>query len=204
LVDCSKLNGLWKVAKNAGWWMPFDSICFISERPILLNRDEQGRLHCSNGPAMEYPDGWKIYSYHGVLINNPEIIENPGSITVNMIEKETNAEIKRIMLEQYGWNKYLIDSKAEEISKDKFGILYKKIIPGDEDLVMVRVVNSTKEGLWTKQENKYKFFPAYNEKGEEYRKNYFLRVPPSTKTAHEAVAWTYDMTPEEYNPIMET
>jgi hypothetical protein len=35
-------------------------------------------------------------------------------------------------------------------------------------------------------------------------KDYFLRVPPTVKTAHEAVAWTFGETPETYNPVMES
>jgi len=36
------------------------------------------------------------------------------------------------------------------------------------------------------------------------RKTYFLRVPPRTSTAHEAVAWTFGMDAAEYSPITQT
>ena len=36
------------------------------------------------------------------------------------------------------------------------------------------------------------------------RRTYFLRVPPATRTAREAVAWTFSMTADAYRPSMET
>jgi len=35
-------------------------------------------------------------------------------------------------------------------------------------------------------------------------KCYFLRVPPTMRTAREAVAWTYGLTAEAYLPLMRT
>jgi len=32
------------------------------------------------------------------------------------------------------------------------------------------------------------------------RKTYYLRVPPTTRTAREAVAWTFGMSGTEYRP----
>lgn len=35
-------------------------------------------------------------------------------------------------------------------------------------------------------------------------KEYFLRVPPDTRSAHEACAWSFGKTPEAYAPAIET
>jgi hypothetical protein len=89
------------------------------------------------------------------------------------------------MLERYGEARYLQDSGVVPVHHDKYGVLFRKEIPGDEPLVMVRVVNATPEP-------------------DGHRKNYFLRVPPTVETAHEAVAWTFGMSPKEYHPDVET
>src|SRR5207248_1377146 len=96
------------------------------------------------GPAYESRDGWGVYSWHGVTVPR-EVIVEPKSITVGGIEKETNAEIRRVMVERYGAAKYLADSGAKLVSKDEMGELYRKEIAGDEPLVMVKVRNSTPE-----------------------------------------------------------
>ena len=188
----NKIFPLLNLAQHAGWYLPHKNICWISERHIILNRDERGRLHSMNAPAVVYPDGWKIYAVHGVRI--PEkIIMSPDQITISEIENESNAEIRRIMIDQYDIKykgKYLLDSGAKIIDKDKdqFGkplILYKKEINDDEPIVMIKMINSTPE-----PDNSFK--------------EYFLRVPPDIKKAKEAIAWTFNVESENYNPIIET
>jgi hypothetical protein len=83
------------------------------------------------------------------------------------------------MIERYGQARYLLDSGATEIHRDDFGTLYRKTIPGDESLMMVKVVNSTPE-----PDGSFK--------------DYFLRVPPTMARAREAVAWTFAMPEAEY------
>jgi hypothetical protein len=179
-----KLNGLTELAKNAGWFLPHKNICWVSERHCLLNRDENGRLHSLSQPAVLYPDGWAIYAVHGVRVPDYVII-SPDKITIQQIENEQNAEVKRVMIDQYGQQKYLLDSGAVLINKDKFGELYKKDITADEPLVMVKVKNSTAEPGGT-------------------FKDYFLRVPPECQTAEEAVGWTFGFENGTYNPVIET
>jgi hypothetical protein len=88
-------------------------------------------------------------------------------------------------MERYGLDRFIGDSGARAIHRDDFGTLWRKDIPGDEPLVMVGVVNSTPEA-----DGSYK--------------DYFLRVPPSVKTAKEAVAWTCGKTAPEYAPMVES
>jgi hypothetical protein len=64
--ETKKLNGLWKIAKNAGWFLPHKDICWISERHNVLLRNERGQLHNASGMALRYPDGWGIYALNGV------------------------------------------------------------------------------------------------------------------------------------------
>jgi len=179
-----KLKGLIELSKHAGWFLPHKEICWVSERHCLLNRDDKGRLHSLNQPSVLYPDGWSIYAVHGVRV--PEyIIMNPNQITIKKIEEENNLEIKRIMIERFGQERYLMESNAKMIHKDKFGELYYKEIKNDEPLVMVKVINSTPEPDGS-------------------RNNYFIRVDPKIKTAHAAVAWTFSMKKKDYKPLVET
>jgi hypothetical protein len=182
--ETDKLQGLLELAQHAGWFLPHENICWVSERHCSLKRDEQGRLHSLNSPAIEYPDGWKIYAVHGVRV--PEsIIISPETITIKDIEDQDNVEVKRVMIDQYGPDKYLVDSGAQLIHKDAYGELYKKGVKGDEPIVMVKVINSTPESDGTSN-------------------NYYLRVPPDTKTARAAVAWTFGLQASKYKPKVQT
>lgn len=64
-------------------------------------------------------------------------------------------------------------------------MLYKKVLPNDEPVVVVKVTNATPEPDGT-----YKF--------------YFLRVPPHMTSARTAVAWTFNMNSDEYQPAGES
>jgi hypothetical protein len=182
--DRKKLTAWLSIGKSTGWWMAFDGICFCFERPGTLNIDGEGRMHSETDPAMAFRDTYSIYAIHGVQV--PEyVILRPNEITVSDIEKEANAEIRRIKIDRYGQSKFLLDAGAKEIHKDDYGTLYIKDVPNDEPLVMVKVVNSTPEP-----------------NGE--FKDYFLRVDPKCTTARGAVAWSFGKTENEYSPSVQT
>jgi hypothetical protein len=141
------------------------------------------RLHSESTAALE-SDIEPLYFWHGVLVPS-FVVEHPDLITLNHIMTEENAEVRRILIERYGQARYLIDSKATIIHNSGNNILYKQEIPGDEPLVMVRVINCTPEPT-----------------GE--CKEYFLRVPPDMTDADQAVAWTFGKTKDEYQPGIET
>ena len=144
-IDVSKLAPTFALAKSCGWVVLFWDWAFVSAKPECIHRDERGRLHCETGAAIRYPDGFSVFAIHGVRV--PEkVAVAPESITISEIESEDNAEVRRVMIERYGPERYLMDSQAEEIHRDDFGILYRKKLPEDEPLVMVKVVNSTQIG----------------------------------------------------------
>jgi hypothetical protein len=182
--ETEKIQGLTSLTKSAGWFLPHEKICWVSERHNILRRDERGRLHSIAGPAVAYPDGWAIYAVHGVRVP-ADIIEKKESITSDRIDNESNAEVRRVMIELMGYERYIFESGAKLIHSDETGALYKKEFTDDEPLVMVHVVNSTPEPDGT-------------------IKKYLLRVPPQMERARQAVAWTFDIPEMEYRPLVET
>lgn len=117
-LECVKrLDGLTKVAMNAGWWWAFDTVAVLTERPVELHRDEQNRLHNETGPAIAYPDGFAVYAIHGVRLPK-KVIMNPQDLTLKEINSEKNAEIKRIMRERFGEGRFLAESKASVTEVD--------------------------------------------------------------------------------------
>ena len=184
IEECEKLIPLMNMAKCSGWFFPMDEACILTPNPVHLSLDDQGRLDDNKRMAIEYPDGWGLYYIHGAAVTE-KIVKHPETLTVEDIESETNAEVRRIMIDRYGWDqsherghapdgtepgvgKYIMDAGAVEIHRDKWGVLYKKDLEGDpEPIVTVKVENSTPERDGT-------------------RKSYWLRVPPDTTTAHQA------------------
>lgn len=192
-----------------------EKFCMVSDFPKQIHKDSENRPHNDNGPSHEWRDGWKLYHIHGVQV--PElIVEHPEQITVAMIDSEENVEVRRIMIERYGQSRYLIDAGAIVINRDDYGVLLRRDVPDDEPIVMVRVLNSTPEpdGSLTTEDAIEIFGSSVVTRQvtlmralghtEGRWKDYFLRVPPEMKTAHEAVAWTFGVTADEYHPDFES
>lgn len=156
----------------------------VGTLPSVVNVDENNRLHSATGPAFVWLKDVRDFYWHGVHVE-PYVVETPERITVADIEAEPNAEVRRTKIERFGQARYLVAASAQEIHRDDFGTLYRKEIPGNEPLVMVKVVNATPE-----PDGSFK--------------DYFLRVPPGMQTAREAVAWTFGKAPDEYGPEKES
>ncbi|MGK5550723.1 DUF6745 domain-containing protein [Actinomadura kijaniata] len=176
--------GLAEAARNAGWWWPYERLVIVSERPTELHRDEPGRLHRGDGPALAYADGFALHAWRGMPVP-ADFVATLDGLTVERIAAEENAELRRVMLEIFGYNRYLAETGARPLHRDETGVLWRIDLPGDEPVVMVEVVNSTPEPDGT------------------YR-TYHLRVPPTTRTAREGVAWTFGISEADYHPEKET
>jgi hypothetical protein len=85
--------GLFMLARSAGWAIPHQRICWVSERHHVLERDQRGRLHCPTGPAVVYPDGWAIYAFNGTRVP-AHWIEQRDTLDPAEVLKERNAEVK--------------------------------------------------------------------------------------------------------------
>ena len=184
--DLNKRDADYIDAESAGYWYPYPEFCIVSERHTEIYRDAQGRLHNPNGPAISWSREWHVYAIRGVRVEK-DLVTDPLWLTADRIDKETNAEIRRIMLDRYGAARYLQERNARKIHEDEWGVLFRLDLPGDvEPLQVVKVVNSTPEA-----------------DGSGF-KDYWLRCPPSCKTAHEAVAWTFGETIKTYGPTVQT
>lgn len=180
------------LARSAMWWWPYDQLCIVCDRPELVRIGERGQLHAETGPAVRFRDGWSIYAVRGIRIP-ADVIEQPQAITVERIDRERNQEIRRVMIQRYrlgeplsGAAAFIRDTGGERLDHEEgIGTLWRRERRGDTPIVMVEVINGTP--------------------GPDGRfRHYWLRVPPTIRTAREAVAWTYGLRPEEYRPAKRT
>ena len=114
------------------------------------------------------------------------MVEAPEeALSAAQITRQPNVEVRRVMLERYGADRYLREADGELVAEDDFGRLWRAELSGDEALSMVEVVNSSAEPDGS-------------------HKTYYLRVPPHCDSARAAVAWTFDTEPDSYAPAVET
>lgn len=118
----------------------------------------------------------------------PDIIFAPETLTPDRILTETNAEIRRLMLERVGIDIVLSKAKAATIDSDKDA-------GGKRSLVQVRV-NTT----FGQQTVRYLRCSCPSTTRE-----YLLPVPPTTNSCKSAAAWLAGFSnPNDYQPVLET
>ena len=173
-----------RAAKCGGFRWMHAKFCIVSDFPERLCVDARNRPHSADGPSHRWRDGWELYHWHGVRVTR-QIVMEPQTLTIEQVRAEENTEVRRVMIERMGYERYLRESGATLAHEDRYGKLWRARRPDDTDIVMVEVINSTPEPDGT-------------------RNRYMLRVPPTTQTAHEGVAWTFGKTVAEYAPRVET
>jgi hypothetical protein len=190
VLDCREqtqdLRGLWMIARSAGWLVPHAQVCWISERPNRLHTDVRGRLHCHDGPAISYPDGWCAHAWKGVQVP-AWVIEHPETITLWSIANTFDPVVRNCMIEIMTPERFVRAGGASRVCEDETGVLWRKLW-GHRGVTIgswtaVEVVNGTPE-----QDGS--------------RKHYFLRVPSRMRSAREAVAWTYGLSKEQYAGLL--
>ena len=124
--DRSMQLDLWAdIVRSAGWWWPYDRIVVISERPSAVRMERvvrdfpwgtsAMRLHCPDGPALAYRDGWTVHAWHGTRVP-ADMIEGSGWST-DRILREENAEIRRCAIERMGWDEFVRAAQLRQVGE---------------------------------------------------------------------------------------
>jgi hypothetical protein len=103
-----------------------------------------------------------------------------------MLLRTRNLELRRLLLDRLGYERFLDLVDATLVRQDDYGRLWNSSVAIDgEPLCVVEVVNTTPEPDGS-------------------RKRYFLRVPPNLRTARQAVAWTFSENEDSYRLAAQT
>lgn len=173
------LEGLNRLSYSAGWITVYDTYACIQDKPLYIKFDDRNRLHCENGPAIEYGDGTVVYSWHGVGVPDAWIDNKENALTAEIALTWGNIEQRRAAMEILGWAKVLEKLKAKVIDKDEdpmIGTLLRVNIPdiGEEQFLKVQCGTG---------------------------RIFAIPVPPTVKTALEANCWTYGFSKGELKDL---
>lgn len=117
-----KIDAYMTTVKSGCYWWPNKDFVMVSKHPSFIKRDERGQLHSESGKAIQWPDGWSVYSWHGVPVPEKAILY-PETITKEEIKEEKNVEVRRILVERMGVSKYLSECKAKVIDVDALNLV---------------------------------------------------------------------------------
>ena len=163
------------LCKSCGWVWWGEKVCVIIDRPEVIRTNEENILHCEDGPAIRYPDGWSVYSWNGTRIPG-DWIEKKDSMDPKIALTWENVEQRRCAAEIIGWDKVLDQLETTVINDDgdpEIGILLEVDLPDIGKERFLRVLCGT-------------------------GRNFCLPVPPEMTTALQAQSWTFGMEPEEF------
>ena len=111
------LVGLFELAKSAGWALPCERICWVSERHDVVQLNAEGRLHCNDGPAIHYPDGWSIYALNGVRVPEWLVETKAARLDARKFAELDNAEIRREFVRKVGIERIVTELGAEVLDR---------------------------------------------------------------------------------------
>ena len=100
----TKLSGAEMLSNASIRLWAYKNFAVVTQPPIKASVDPQGRIHCADGPAMEFADGFKVYAWHGTGVPE-DLIE--GRWSVDRVLKERNTEIRRCAIEKMGWDAFI-------------------------------------------------------------------------------------------------
>jgi hypothetical protein len=141
-VETDKLKGINTVAENAGWWLPHANICWISERHNILSRNDGGRLHKDEAPALQYPDGFSIYALNGVRMKAEYVLPPAEKLDPALVLKETNVDVRRELLRKIGIERYMAVTKHKVLDTQ-----------GDYELLSIDLTPEIKDARYLKMKN---------------------------------------------------
>jgi len=164
IEEADRLGPMFSMAQACGWTWMTESMATIIHRPIRISLDDQGCLHSGIERAIEYPDGWGLYIWHGQSV--PEnIILQPNALTVDSALKEHHPGIRRAMIDRIGLEPFTRARRPVQSSPQ--GKLYRIRMDDDEPLVVLEVI-----------------CPSTG-------KRHYLRIPPHIRSVESAVAWAF-------------
>jgi hypothetical protein len=108
----------------------FDKLCIVCPMPTKIERTEvreQMQLHCTDGYAIQWPDGYGQHYLYGIFFE-PEVFKKITAKKVSMkyILGLENMEKRMAALKLIGPEKLLESTKAELINRsDRGNMLYK-------------------------------------------------------------------------------
>ena len=202
-------------AEAACWWYPHKDFVLVSERPTVIHREladparprgwGSHRLHCGDGPAVGFRDGWGVWAWRGVRVTQ-QIIEHPETLTVEQISAEQNAEVRRVMVERMGWDNFCAVAKMKLIHLDELHSNFpdipvsESVEPGQRLVTSYRAGTERAELLESAELRDFEDRPLrfVRLSDPSTGRKYTLRVLHDHTRCYEAVGWTFGLSETDY------
>jgi hypothetical protein len=103
--DSARYNGLRLTMQHCGPWWAYAKAVILCDRPPVMHRDNEGRLHNEKGPAVVFRNGVELFAWHGSWVPD-EAVRTPEFLTRPMIRAENDPQVRAALIEIYGAERY--------------------------------------------------------------------------------------------------
>jgi hypothetical protein len=107
------------------WFLPFEKLCIISKKCKKINLNTNNLLHCTDGMALYYGDGYGLYMLNGVNVGEKIVMTPADQLDCNLVLTEKNAQIRCEIVKKIGMKRILKELKSECIDSKEI-IINKK------------------------------------------------------------------------------
>ena len=193
------INGCWSL-----FWTS-DTLYWVSKPTVHTEKTEgRRRLHNETYAALE-SDVENLYFLHGVMVP-AFVVVRPDWITIKHIRDEQNAEVRRVMIERMGWDKFCSEAKMRVIHTDTLVSNFPSLPVSETVHADMRAVTKYRKGKEVAELLESDEFKDFDDRPLKFirvtdpstAEKYTLRVWPENKRAYEAVAMTFGMTEQQY------
>lgn len=97
-------------------------VAAFSEKPQTIKMNEKGQLHCDNGPAVVYKDGFSVWILNNIGVDR-KIVETPSEkIPASWVIEEKNVQVRAEIIKKIGAEKVCKDFNAKVIDTARDGM----------------------------------------------------------------------------------
>lgn len=105
--------------------------CIVSPMPKLFKLNERNNLHCEDGPAMSWEDGFELYFINGTPVPKKYVVTPAKELDVNLVIQEKNVERRQFLVHKIGYNRVFKELGGSLIQAQEALDLYKENPIGD-------------------------------------------------------------------------
>lgn len=177
-----------RLYEKVGVFIPLKNICLVSAKPKVINplrpASIQGRFNSGSKPVLHYCDDFQFWLYENVILDDKRYFCDIDNWKSEWLLTETNAEVRRVLLQALGPAKILSELGAvlldsfDSTKQGRYELFKVSVRIDEEDYVLLKMICPSTGHV------------------------HVVRVPPAMVSAREAVKWVnHGVDPERFKQV---